>query len=62
MTVPEDEISKIQVLMTMMGGKPIFLRTDFANEYNVRPAGAIISTYEDLVKRRPKSVGSASAE
>ena len=39
--------------MTMMGGKFIFLRTDFSNEYNLRPVGADISTREDLQARRP---------
>ena len=57
MTVPEDDISEIRSLMTMLGGKLIFLRTDFANEYNLRPAGAVISTLEELVKRRPVDFG-----
>ncbi len=55
MSVPEEEISEIQTLMTMMGGKFIFLHTDFANEYDLRPEGAIISTYEELVNRRSGS-------
>jgi adenine deaminase len=57
MTVPEDDISEIRSLMTILGGKLIFLRTDFANEYNLRPAGAVISTLEELVKRRPVDFG-----
>ena len=52
MTVPEDDISEIQSLMTMLGGKLIFLRPDFADELNMRPAGALISTYEELLARR----------
>ena len=52
MTVPEDDISEIQSLMTMLGGKLIFLRPDFADELNMRPAGASISTYEELLARR----------
>jgi hypothetical protein len=55
MTIPEDEISEIRPLMTMMGGKMIFLRTDFSNEYNLKPAGAEISTHDELQKRRPGS-------
>ena len=51
-TVPVEEISEIQTLMTMMGGKFIFLRTNFANDYNLRPDGAVISTYEELRSRR----------
>ncbi len=53
MSIPEEEIAEIQTLMTMMGGKFIFLHNDFANEYNLRPEGATISTREDLVARRP---------
>jgi predicted amidohydrolase YtcJ len=55
MSIPEEQISEIQTLMTMMGGKFIFLHNDFANEYDLRPEGATISTYEDLVKRRSGS-------
>ena len=53
MTVPEEQISEIRSLMTMLGGKLIFLNTDFANEYNLKPAGTLISTYDELQKRRP---------
>ena len=41
-------------LMTMVGGKFVFLRTDFSNEYNLRPTGAEISTHEELLERRPR--------
>ncbi len=53
MTIPEDDISETRSLLTLLGGKFIFLHTDFANEYNLRPAGAVISTLEDLEARRP---------
>ena len=53
MTMPEEDISEIRALVTMIGGKFMFLHSDFANEYNLRPAGAIISTLEDLQSRRP---------
>ncbi|MDA2934886.1 amidohydrolase family protein [Acidobacteria bacterium AH-259-D05] len=55
MSMPEEGISEIRPLLTMMGGRFVFLRTDFANENNLRPAGAVISTYEDLQARRPRS-------
>jgi len=57
MTIPEDDISDTRSLLTLLGGKFIFLHTDFANEYNLRPAGAVISTLEDLEARRPGSGG-----
>jgi predicted amidohydrolase YtcJ len=53
LAIPEEEISEIRPVLTMMGGQMIFLRTDFSKEYNLRPAGAEISTYEELQKRRP---------
>ena len=52
MRVPEDDISEIRSLMTMLGGKFVFLRSDFAEELNLRPAGTLISTYEELMARR----------
>ena len=53
LSMPEDEIADIQSLLTLLGGKFIFVRSDFADEQNLRPAGALISTLEDLQKRRP---------
>jgi predicted amidohydrolase YtcJ len=52
MTIPEEEISETRSLMTLLGGKPVFLHPDFSREYDLRPEGAIISTYEELVARR----------
>jgi predicted amidohydrolase YtcJ len=62
MTVPEDEISTIKPVLTMMGGKMVFLRTDFSTEYNLKPAGAEISTFEELQKRRPREAGSPEGQ
>jgi predicted amidohydrolase YtcJ len=53
MSIPEQDITAIRPLMTMMGGKFIFLHTDFSSEYNLKPAGTLISTHEELQKRRP---------
>ena len=55
MTIPVLEISEIRPLVTMVGGKFVFLRTDFSDEYNLKPAGAEISTYEELQARREGS-------
>ncbi len=54
MSMPPEEISEMRPLMTMKGGKFIFLRTDFSNEYNLKPVGAEISTLEELRARRPR--------
>ena len=54
MSVQEEDISEILPLMTMMGGRFIFLRTDFSNEYDLKPASAEIGTREELRARRPR--------
>ena len=38
--------------MTMVDGKIVYIHTNFANEYNLQPVGATVSTYQDLIKRR----------
>ncbi len=53
MTMPPEDMSEIRSLLTLLGGKFIFVRTDFADEHNLRPEGAVVSTYEELVERRP---------
>jgi predicted amidohydrolase YtcJ len=57
LTIPGDDIGKIQPQLTLLGGEPVFVHTAFANEYNFRPAGAVISTYQDLIKRRTSRSG-----
>ena len=52
MTIPEDEIATIQPQMTVFDGKIVFVHSQFAQEYNLKPAGAIVSTYEELKARR----------
>ena len=52
MTIPEDEIKNIQPQLTIFDGRPVFVHTNFAQEYNWRPKGAVISTYKDLIARR----------
>jgi predicted amidohydrolase YtcJ len=51
MTIPDDQISEIAPQLTMVDGKIVYLHSAFANEYNLRPAGAMISTYKELVDR-----------
>jgi hypothetical protein len=52
LTVPDDDISEIQPYLTLFDGKVVFVHSDFAQEYNLRPAGAVVSTYKDLIQRR----------
>ncbi len=53
LSMPEEDISEIESLLTLLGGKFIFVHSDFADEQNLRPAGALISTLEGLQSRRP---------
>jgi predicted amidohydrolase YtcJ len=61
LTIPEDDIGNIQPQLTIFDGKFAFVHPNFSNEYNLKPQGAVISTYEDLVKnrvqRRTQSMG-----
>ncbi len=52
MKMPEEDISEIQVLVTMIGGKVMFLHSDFSREYNFTPEGAVIGTLESLRERQ----------
>ncbi|HWP84328.1 MAG TPA: amidohydrolase family protein [Terriglobia bacterium] len=59
LTIPEEQIHTIQPQLTIFDGKPVFVHTAFAQEYNFRPSGVLVSTYKDLVaKRKPASVRS----
>jgi predicted amidohydrolase YtcJ len=53
MSMPVEDMSEIRSLLTLLGGKFIFLRTDFSDEHNLKPDGAVISTYEELRQRTP---------
>ncbi|MEE2822915.1 MAG: amidohydrolase family protein [Acidobacteriota bacterium] len=51
MTIPEKEIAKIQALMTILGGETMYVHSDFADEIDIRPDNAVISTYQALKGR-----------
>jgi predicted amidohydrolase YtcJ len=50
LTIPDDDIKNVRPLVTIFDGKIVFEQTSFANEYNLKPAGAVISTYDELRK------------
>ena len=60
LTIPGDDIGDIQPQVVVFDGKIVHVHTNFANEYNLRPAGAIVSTYADLIKRRTPRSGVSS--
>jgi len=48
MTVPDEDFSNVRPLVTVFDGKIVYVHTQFAQEYNLRPAGAVVSTYDEL--------------
>jgi predicted amidohydrolase YtcJ len=57
MTIAPDELHTIEPLLTMMNGRIVFVQTGFADENNLRPTGAVISTYSELKSQRPAGGG-----
>jgi hypothetical protein len=51
MTIPEEEISEIRALMTLLGGTVVYLDSGFAAELQLRPETAVVATYQSLRKR-----------
>jgi predicted amidohydrolase YtcJ len=62
MAIPEEQVSEIQPQLTILDGKIVFVHSNFANEYNLRPSGAIVSTFAELKARRPAPVESMVGE
>jgi predicted amidohydrolase YtcJ len=60
MAIPEEEISDIHALVAMVGGKIKFVNKQFSEQTGLRPAGALISSYDELVKRRKRFGSSRS--
>ncbi|MEE2822342.1 MAG: amidohydrolase family protein [Acidobacteriota bacterium] len=49
LTIPEDEIGDVKVLMTVVGGKPIHLVPSLANEFGMEATGAQVTHGGDAV-------------
>ncbi|MBI2816914.1 MAG: amidohydrolase family protein [Acidobacteria bacterium] len=57
MSVPEEEIHTVQADVNVFDGKIVYVRSAFAKENNLRPAGALISSYKELVAtRKPTTI------
>ncbi|MSO21165.1 MAG: hypothetical protein EXQ56_12040, partial [Acidobacteria bacterium] len=59
MTIPEDDISELKALLTMVDGKPVFSSPEFAREYDLKTPGMVVSTLADLRLRRKSAQGVA---
>ena len=56
LTVPVDEIGDLRPELTLFDGRIVFLYPEFADEYGLRPDGAVINTFEALKARRPARI------
>ena len=52
LTIPVEEVGMIQSEMTMLNGKIITLSPAFSQQHNLKPEGAMVTTYEELIGRR----------
>jgi hypothetical protein len=61
LTIPEDKISDMKALWTLIDGKPVFADPMFAAEYGAgtKQQGTVVSTLEDLMLRRKTAQGVA---
>ncbi|HWP85211.1 MAG TPA: amidohydrolase family protein, partial [Terriglobia bacterium] len=48
LTIPSDDIKNVRPVVTVFDGKIVYVNRQFSEEYNLRPAGAVISTYDEL--------------
>jgi predicted amidohydrolase YtcJ len=48
MTVPDEQVPTIRPQVTVFDGKIVYVHKQFSDENNLRPAGAVISTHDDL--------------
>jgi hypothetical protein len=55
MTIPDDQVPTIRPQLTVFDGKIVYVHKQFSDEYNLKPAGAVISTYEDLRRAAQQS-------
>ena len=54
LTIPEADIPKIQILMTVVGGRPVHLGADVAREFGMQPLGPTTWTEPILAGWEPK--------
>ena len=48
LTIPDEDIRNITSLLTIMDGRVRFIDRGFAEEYNLHPTGAVVSTLKEL--------------
>ncbi len=54
LTVPDDQIGKLEPQLTVFDGRIVFVHPQFSQEYNLKPKDATVSTYNELIARRKR--------
>ena len=55
--MPDEEIHTIQPKINIFDGQIVFVHSQFAEEYNLRPTGALVSSYKELIAgRKPTTI------
>jgi predicted amidohydrolase YtcJ len=54
MTIPSEEIGKIVPQLTVFDGRIVYVHPQFAQDNNLRPKDATVSTYNQLIARRKR--------
>jgi predicted amidohydrolase YtcJ len=57
LTISDEDVAKIQPQLTVFDGQIVYIHKNFQQEYNLKVPGAVISTYQDLIKRRNGQAG-----
>ena len=57
MQIPVEQFHTVQPQLTIFNGKIVFAHPQFAQENNLKPKGAVVATYSDLVARRARTGG-----
>ena len=52
LTISDEEVSQVRVLMTICDGEIVYLHPEFSKQHQLEPEGAVIATYRDLLNRR----------
>jgi predicted amidohydrolase YtcJ len=61
LAIPDEDIRNIASLLTIMDGKVRFIDRNFSTEYNLKPAGAVMSTLKELKAKQRGFGGGAPA-
>jgi len=52
MSIPVEEVSEIQPQLTIVDGEIVYVHPEFSEEYDWRPAGAVVASFQELKTRR----------